>query len=201
LVLRLQSRWGLIPNWAKDEKIAYKTINARVETVDTAPSHREAFKKHRCLIPVDGFYEWRKVLAGRFSTISGGSPLGRRVGVRAFGSSKAINSMIVLKSTIRAVTQLLVLNVEMSVSGSEFLKSLQDHTADCVVLDRQMPQVEGLEVRSQSPNNVWTVANYKKTLLTRVPPGEPAEIEIDALQAQRRSRHAKHSLRISTIIL
>jgi putative SOS response-associated peptidase YedK len=58
-------RWGLIPNWAKDEKIAYKTINARVETVDTAPSYRQAFKKRRCLIPADGFYEWRKVAGGK----------------------------------------------------------------------------------------------------------------------------------------
>jgi putative SOS response-associated peptidase YedK len=46
-------RWGLIPYWAKDPKIAYKTINARVETVDTAPSYRGAFKKRRCLIPAD----------------------------------------------------------------------------------------------------------------------------------------------------
>jgi len=53
-------RWGLIPSWAKDEKIAYSTINARVETVDTAPSFRGAFLKRRCLIPADGFYEWRK---------------------------------------------------------------------------------------------------------------------------------------------
>ncbi len=53
-------RWGLIPNWAKDEKIAYKTINARVETIDTAPSYRRAFKKRRCLIPVDTFYEWHR---------------------------------------------------------------------------------------------------------------------------------------------
>jgi putative SOS response-associated peptidase YedK len=51
--------WGLIPNWAKDTKIAYKAINARVESVDTAPSYREAFKKRRCLIPADGFYEWK----------------------------------------------------------------------------------------------------------------------------------------------
>ena len=58
-------RWGLIPNWAKDDKIAYKTINARVETVDTAPSYRGAFKKRRCLIPTDGFYEWKKVLGGK----------------------------------------------------------------------------------------------------------------------------------------
>jgi putative SOS response-associated peptidase YedK len=58
-------RWGLIPYWAKDPGIAYKTINARVETVDTAPSYRHAFKKRRCLVPVDGFYEWRKVLDGK----------------------------------------------------------------------------------------------------------------------------------------
>jgi putative SOS response-associated peptidase YedK len=58
-------RRGLIPNWAKDPKIAYKTINARVETVDTAPSYREAFKKRRCLIPADSFYEWKKVLGGK----------------------------------------------------------------------------------------------------------------------------------------
>jgi len=58
-------RWGLIPYWAKDEKIAYKTINARVETVDTAPSYREAFKKRRCLIPADTFYEWKKVVGGK----------------------------------------------------------------------------------------------------------------------------------------
>jgi putative SOS response-associated peptidase YedK len=40
-------KWGLIPNWAKDPKIAYRTINARAESVDTAPSYREAFKKRR----------------------------------------------------------------------------------------------------------------------------------------------------------
>jgi putative SOS response-associated peptidase YedK len=53
-------RWGLIPYWAKDQKIAYRTINARAETVDKAPSFRQAFSKRRCLIPADGFFEWRK---------------------------------------------------------------------------------------------------------------------------------------------
>jgi putative SOS response-associated peptidase YedK len=48
-------RWGLIPNWSKDERIAYETINARVETIDTAPAYRAAFRKHRCLIPADGY--------------------------------------------------------------------------------------------------------------------------------------------------
>jgi putative SOS response-associated peptidase YedK len=55
----------LIPSWAKDEKIGYKTINARLETVDTVPAYRQAFRKSRCLIPANGFYEWRKVLGGK----------------------------------------------------------------------------------------------------------------------------------------
>ena len=55
-------RSGLVPYWAKDEKIGFKTINARAETVDSACS---AFKKRRCLIPADGFYEWKKVIGGK----------------------------------------------------------------------------------------------------------------------------------------
>jgi putative SOS response-associated peptidase YedK len=53
-------RWGLIPSWAKDEKIGYRTINARAESVARLPSFRSAFRGQRCLIPADGFYEWRK---------------------------------------------------------------------------------------------------------------------------------------------
>jgi putative SOS response-associated peptidase YedK len=53
-------QWGLMPHWTKDSKIAYRTINARAETVDKAPSFRQAFIKRRCSIPADGFYEWRK---------------------------------------------------------------------------------------------------------------------------------------------
>jgi len=51
--------WGLIPGWAKDMKIGYKMINARAETLAQKPSFRAAFKKHRCLIAADGFYEWK----------------------------------------------------------------------------------------------------------------------------------------------
>ena len=52
-------RWGLVPSWAKDVKIGDRMINARAETVATKPSYRRAFAKKRCLIPVDGFYEWK----------------------------------------------------------------------------------------------------------------------------------------------
>jgi putative SOS response-associated peptidase YedK len=53
-------QWGLIPPWAKDTSDSSKLINARSETIDEKPSFRSAFKKRRCLIPADGFYEWRK---------------------------------------------------------------------------------------------------------------------------------------------
>jgi len=52
-------RWGLVPSWAKDEAIGMKCINARGETVATTPAFREAFRKRRCLVPVDGYYEWK----------------------------------------------------------------------------------------------------------------------------------------------
>ncbi|MCB1045432.1 MAG: SOS response-associated peptidase [Acidobacteria bacterium] len=51
-------RWGLIPSWAKDTKHASRTINARGESLSEKPSFRQAFKKRRCLIPANGFYEW-----------------------------------------------------------------------------------------------------------------------------------------------
>ena len=58
-------RWGLIPHWAKEERIGYKMINARAETVDSKPAFRQPFKRHRCLIPANGFYEWRKIQSGK----------------------------------------------------------------------------------------------------------------------------------------
>lgn len=53
-----EMQWGIIPLWAKDAKIAYSTINARVETADTKPAFRAAWKARRCLIPSSGYYEW-----------------------------------------------------------------------------------------------------------------------------------------------
>lgn len=56
-----QLRWGLIPHWAKDAKIGSSLINARGETLTEKASFRESYRKRRCLIPADGFYEWQSV--------------------------------------------------------------------------------------------------------------------------------------------
>lgn len=59
-------RWGLVPGWAKEPRIGYKMFNARAETLSEKPSFRVPFLRRRCLIPADGFYEW-KLVDGRKS--------------------------------------------------------------------------------------------------------------------------------------
>jgi putative SOS response-associated peptidase YedK len=54
-------RWGLVPFWSKDGKSTFNTINAKAETVATSPVYREPWKRRRCLVPADWFYEWKKI--------------------------------------------------------------------------------------------------------------------------------------------
>lgn len=52
--------WGLVPHWAKDAKVGASLTNARAETIAEKPAFRDAFARRRCLVPVDGFYEWHR---------------------------------------------------------------------------------------------------------------------------------------------
>ena len=73
------SRWGLIPPWAKDPSIGSRMINARAETLAEKPSFKGPFRKHRCLIVADGFYEWKKTDSGKvpvYITMKEGTPFG-----------------------------------------------------------------------------------------------------------------------------
>jgi putative SOS response-associated peptidase YedK len=58
-------RWGLVPYWAKDPRTGYRMINARAETLAAKPAFRSAFSRRRCLIPADGFYEWKQTDGGK----------------------------------------------------------------------------------------------------------------------------------------
>jgi putative SOS response-associated peptidase YedK len=53
------ARWGLVPHWSKEPKTRYSTINARIESVAGKPAYRTPFRRQRCLVPADGFYEWK----------------------------------------------------------------------------------------------------------------------------------------------
>ena len=64
--VRLEAmRWGLIPLWARDKSIGAKMANARAETISEKPSFRQPFRRRRCLLPVDGYYEWESRLSGK----------------------------------------------------------------------------------------------------------------------------------------
>lgn len=72
-------RWGLVPFWAKDKSIGNRMINARAETLAEKPAYKEPFKKRRCIIPANGFYEWRKqgsVKQPYFIGLGGDTPFG-----------------------------------------------------------------------------------------------------------------------------
>jgi putative SOS response-associated peptidase YedK len=64
-VLRM-ARWGLVPFWARDESIGNRMINARADGLTRNAAYREAFEQRRCLVPVSGFYEWKR--EGKTST-------------------------------------------------------------------------------------------------------------------------------------
>ncbi len=72
-------KWGLVPSWAKDASMGARLINARSETVTEKPSFREAFKRRRCLIPANGFYEWQRTDGKKqpyFFQLKEGQPFG-----------------------------------------------------------------------------------------------------------------------------
>lgn len=58
-------QWGLIPHWSKDKRESYKLINSRVESVKSKPIYHKLFQTKRCLVPADGFYEWKQSSSGK----------------------------------------------------------------------------------------------------------------------------------------
>ena len=77
-------RWGLIPYWCEDPKGGRKPINAKCETVQRLPTFRDAYRKRRCIVPVDGFFEWKAIKGQRAKqpyaiAMKDGSPFGAPV--------------------------------------------------------------------------------------------------------------------------
>ena len=100
-------RWGLIPSWAKDEQIGYRTINARAESLTEKPSFLKPFQTQRCLVIADGFYEWSNVanlVSPKASAVAQGT---KKKKTRSFigiysGATHHISYCSVIASPIRA---------------------------------------------------------------------------------------------------
>ena len=98
------ARWGLIPAWASDPAIGARMINARAETVAEKPAYRSAFARRRCLVPADGFYEWRAV-AGKKQPVCFRSRDGRPFAFAVLWEQWAAPSGEVLSSCAILTTQ------------------------------------------------------------------------------------------------
>lgn len=132
-------RWGLLPGWAKDEKLAYSLINARAETIDRKPSFREAFKKRRCVVPVSGFYEWKKTPDGKvphYISPTGDAPFSL-AGLHEHWTSpegKAINTFTIITTGANSVMRSLHDRMPAILSGKEVDLWLDPQNRDTAVL-------------------------------------------------------------------
>lgn len=142
------AHWGLIPSWAKEGDGGYSTINARAETVDTKPTFRGPFKRHRCIIPADGFYEWHEV---------GGVKIPHHIGMKD-GSPFALAGLWdVWKGPQGEVTSCTIIVTD----ANQFMKPLHDRMP--VILDATDYE------RWLDPGNQDT--SSLKTLLVPAPEG------------------------------
>lgn len=178
-------RWGLVPKWAKDPSVGARMINAKSETAATKPAFRTAVRYHRCLLPADGWYEWKRDSGGKqpyFVTRGDGSSLAL-AGIWATwrdpdadADARPLVSCSVI--TTDAVGSLAEVHERMPLMLPDEVWSrwldpdLQD-VSD--VLGSSFSEfVGGLELRPVS-NRVNSVRNNRPELLERVDPQPPAE--------------------------
>jgi putative SOS response-associated peptidase YedK len=122
-------QWGLIPFWAKDRKIAYKLINARGETLSEKASFRNAFKKRRCLIPADAFYEWKKIEGSK-----------EKIPYRIFLSGQAVFSMAGIWEQWKSPEGALIHSFSIiTISPNELMAEI--HNRMPVILDKKNEKV------------------------------------------------------------
>jgi putative SOS response-associated peptidase YedK len=92
-------RWGLVPHWSKDEKLAYATINAKAETLATKPTFRDAWQRgRRCVIPLDAFYEWKTLPNGRKQPYAISRADGKLMAVAGLWESKKLDGGAILRT-------------------------------------------------------------------------------------------------------
>lgn len=173
-------RWGLVPKWAEDPSIGNRMINAKSETVTTKPAFRSAIRYYRCLLPVDGWYEWRRDSGTKqpyFMTSTDDSSLAL-AGLwatwrdpRAEGRSPLVSCSVL---TAEAVGQLTDVHERMPLvlPNSAWSRWLDPDVEDVTgLLQPPAPGlVDGLELRPVS-SEVNNVRNNRPELLDRIDVG------------------------------
>lgn len=157
--------WGLIPSWAKDPKFGYKMINARAETVFEKPAFRSAIRHRRCLIPAQGFYEWRHDPPGTkapyfISPADGGVMALAGIFEHATGpDGQGIDSVSILTREALGVVRLLHDRMPLILTSEAFTPWLDPGRADrqdiAELLERTPPELIAVPVGTlvNSPRN------------------------------------------------
>lgn len=184
--LRLM-RWGLVPKWAKDPKVGNRMINAKAETVTGKPAFRSAVRSRRCLLPADGWYEWRRDADGKqpfFMTCPDGSSLALagiwetwRDPAAAADAAPLVTCSVLTTNAIGPLTEVhermpLVLSTE---SWASWLDPDRADVEELLVPSRDV--VDALELRpvSTAVNNVRN--NGSELLAPLADPGDPVALD------------------------
>jgi len=149
-------RWGLVPSWSKGPDSRYSMINARAETVKSKPAYRNAFKHRRCLIPSEGFYEWKATGKGKtpfFIHRTDGAPFGMAGLWEWWRDDETIESCTIIVTDANALVR--DLHDRMPV-----ILAPEDYAA---WLDHQNKDTEGLRamLRSADPTP-WTLQEVSR---------------------------------------
>ena len=177
-------RWGLIPHWADTAKVGSRMFNARAETLTTSAAFRDAFRRKRCLVPVDAFYEWRRDGARRQPFAIGredGRPLalaGLWSGWRDPAAERVVRTFTIV--TTRPTDQMAALHDRMPVVVPEdawalWLDPARDDTDELHALLEPRDDL-ALQIRAVSPL-VNNVRNDGPELLAPFDPDAAAEPE------------------------
>ncbi|MFG0252989.1 MAG: SOS response-associated peptidase [Phycisphaerales bacterium JB038] len=140
--------WGLLPVWAKDKSIGSRLINARAETVAEKPAFRNAFRRRRCLIPADGFYEWQKRGSEKqphYIHRADGEPLAfAGLWERWEKGEEPIESCTILTTEPNALMAELHNRMPVVVEPEDFARYLDPELAGEAVADLLRPAAEGV---------------------------------------------------------
>ena len=137
-------RWGLIPSWAKDERIAAKLFNARAETLATSGAFRESFKRRRCIVPADGFYEWQRSAGVRQPFLihrADGAPLafaGLWSGWRHPETEQVIRTFTIITTSANATLSTVHDRMPVILEAADWARWLDPSTQDVAELEPLM---------------------------------------------------------------
>ncbi len=174
--------WGLIPAWAKDRRIGQRMINARAETLATKGSFKPLFRSHRCLVPADGFYEWKAVPGAKrkqpyYIHRPDGEPLAMAGLWTSWRDPAAppdtpwLQSATIITTDANATVRPLHDRMPAIIPASAWAEWLDPTNDDLVSLGRLLvPAPEGLLTLHPVSTEVNSVRNRGAHLIDEVPP-------------------------------